>query len=99
MTPAEMREHLDADHGDAPASPYGVKFWQWGEVAVAAGVVLQGETGEDLTPEAFDHLVGLVVNGHDDPGYLIATYGAEYNIDPADYFDADELIDYREASV
>ena len=95
----EMQTQLDQDSGDAPGSPYGTKASVWGPVAIAAATILQGEQGEALTLEAFEQVIGLVVNGHPDPGYLIANYGPLYEINPADYLDADEILDYTEATI
>lgn len=96
LTIAEITAYLEKDSGDAPASPYGTKPAQWGPVAVAAAFTLQGVTGEALTDDSLDHLIGLVVNGHPDPGYLIVAYGAEYGFKAEDYFTADEIETYRE---
>lgn len=53
-----------------------------------AAVIYMNESGaEALTTKALDYVMGLVVNDHDDPEYLIRNYGAQYG------FSADDLLD------
>ena len=70
-----------------PGGIYGTDTKTCADLAVPVLVILQGETGEPFSFEGVDHLMGLVVNGHPDPGYLMATYGPAYGYDPEDYLD------------
>ena len=81
----EIDAYIGRDAGDAPGSPYGVKAREWKPVAVAACVSFIAASGEDLTAENVDWIVGLVVNGHDDIDYIIREYGPEAGINPDDY--------------
>lgn len=90
MNEAEILEVIMRDQGDAPGSQYGTRPMQWTPVAAAVCLIMQAETG-DLTTEGIDHIVGLVVNGHDDIAYMIVNYGPEYGFDPEDYLDDDQI--------
>lgn len=70
-----------------PCSPYGRNSGICAPVAYAAAVIVAGETGNPLDTETLDYVMGLVVNGHRDPGYLIANFGEGYGFSPADYLD------------
>ena len=81
----------DKDKGRVPCSRYGWDSESCAPVAYAAAVIVAGETGEDVTEDSLDYMMGLVVNDHDDPEYLIRHYGALYGFEPADYLsDSDE---------
>jgi len=94
----EIRALVERDTGDAPASPYGVKARDWMPVAVAACIVLQGETGERLTEDDVDHVVSMVVNGHEDVAYILVTYGTEYGYEPEDFLDDETILMARETA-
>lgn len=83
-----MTRYLLADGNlRTPASPYGHDTASCAPLAVAVQTILTGETGEPVTVDGLEHVMGLVVNGHPDPGYLMATYGPEYGYAPGDYLD------------
>ncbi len=72
-----VREYVERDCGDAPGSRYGVKARDWQPIAIALANIMLRETGEPHTEESLDHLVGLVVNDHDDVAYTLETYGTD----------------------
>lgn len=75
-------------HLRVPCSRYGYDSESCAQVAYAAAVIYMNESGaEALTTKALDYVMGLVVNDHDDPEYLIRNYGAQYG------FSADDLLD------
>lgn len=80
----------DAGWLGTPGSRYGHNSRECAPVAYAAAVVLSGETGEPLTYETLDYVMGLVVNNHDDPEDLIRDYGREYGIDPDQYLEPED---------
>lgn len=92
----DVYTYLEQDSGDAPASRYGVSASQWRPVAVAVCDILAYLTGEPFTPEGVDHVAGLVVNDHDDPAYLLVTYGPECGFDPADFLNDDDIAAAKE---
>jgi hypothetical protein len=75
---------LLADGGNlkVPCSRYGHDTESCAPVAVAVAVIVAGETGEGSWRDGLEYSMGLVVNDHDDPEYLIRNYGAEYGFDP-----------------
>lgn len=74
-------------HLKVPCSRYGYDSESCAHVAYAVAVILRGETNDEESPtETLDYVMGLVVNDHDDPEYLIRAYGAEYG------FSADDLL-------
>jgi hypothetical protein len=84
-------EFLTADGNlRVPCSRYGFDSASCAPVAYAAAVIVACEQGEALTEADLDYMMGLVVNDHDDPGYLIQNYGAEYGFDATDYLDPDD---------
>jgi hypothetical protein len=89
LTEAQATKILTRNGGRVPCSRYGYDSESCAPVAYAAAVIVYGETGEYLGSflDILDHCMSLVVNDHDDPGYLIANYGTEYGFDPADYLD------------
>lgn len=80
------------EHGNlrVPCSPYGHDTATCADIAYPVIDILRHETGEPVTFEGIDHVMGLVVNGHSDPGYLIVNYGTEYGYSPEDYLDDPE---------
>ena len=83
----EVEAYIAKDSGDAPASRYGRSAQSWRPVAIATVDIMAQVTGEPFTAEGVDHIVGLVVNDHDDIEYLIREYGPEYGYNPDDYLD------------
>ena len=71
-----------------PCSRYGSTTEACAPIAAAVSVILAGETGEDTDPE---YVMGLVVNDHDDPAYLLMNYGTEYGFTADDFFDVGEF--------
>lgn len=70
-----------------PVSRYGSDSRSCASIAYAAAVIVSGETGEPLTAETLDYVMGLVVNNHDDPETLIRDYGREYGFSPNAFLD------------
>lgn len=66
-------------HGNlaVPCSRYGADTESCAVFAFAASCVLAFETGEDITADTLDHMMGLVVNDHDDPAQLMLDHGDE----------------------
>ena len=58
-----------------PCSRYGSSTFDCSPVAYRAAVILARETGEPLTLDSLDYVMGLVVNDHDDVEYLLENYG------------------------
>lgn len=87
ITEAQALRYLARDGGRVPGSRYGYDSESCSPVAWACFVILRNETGEGDTFEALDHVMGLVVNDHDDPEYLIRNYGAEYGFNASDLLD------------
>lgn len=83
---ADALAFLTQDAGRVPCSRYGFDSESCAPVAFAAAWIVAAETDEGTPPsrETLDYVMGLVVNDHDDPEYLIRNYGAEYGFDPAD---------------
>ena len=85
MTEGEALDYLLQHRGKVPCSRYGGDTDSCAPTAVACAVILAAETGEPMTTETVDHLMSLVVNDHDDPAYLMATYGPEYGYVPGQF--------------
>lgn len=81
---------LAEDTGDAPGSRYGCRHGDWAPVAAAVAVIIAAEGCEGYS-DILDQAVSLTVNDHDDPAYLLVTYGPEHDLDPADYLHADDI--------
>lgn len=90
MTRTEMSEYLTRDSGRVPCSRYGWDSASCAPVAVAVAVISEIETGEPMTQDWLDRIMGLVVNDHDDIDYLIRTYGPLHGFDPSDYLEDSE---------
>ena len=89
MKPDDMLAYLLQDTGLTPVSRYGRDGRACAPVAVAVAVILGGETGEPVTRETLEYVMGLVVNDHDDVGYMLKSYGSQYGYDPDDYLPDD----------
>lgn len=89
-TPEEIETYLLQDGGRVPGGIYGTTTRDCVPVALAAIAIVAGETGEPITQDGVDHIMGLVVNSHQDPGYLIANYGKGYGFVPEDLLDDPE---------
>lgn len=68
--------HLNRD-GDlaVPCSRYGSSTYECSPVAWAVAHIIEHETGEPMTLDSLDHIMGLVVNDHDDVDHIIEQYG------------------------
>ena len=95
-TPEAVETWIRRNPGDAPGSQYGTKPSAWVPVAVAAVETMAEAQGEEPTPEGIDHMVSLVVNGHDDIAYLLVSYGHEAGYQPEDYLDNAQIEAVRE---
>lgn len=85
MTQTQMLQFLLRDTGAVPCSRYGTDSESCAPVAVAVAVIVENETGDPMDKDWLDRIMGLVVNNHDDPEYLIRTYGPLHGINPSDY--------------
>lgn len=56
-------------------SRYGSTSADCAPVAWRLAYVIARESGEEITEEALEHAMRLVVNEHDDVAYIIRTYG------------------------
>ena len=88
FTEAQSIEYLEIDGGRVPCSRYGYNSQSCAPVAYAAALIVEGETGEPLTLEGLDYMMGLVVNDHDDIEYLLREYGSEYGFAWSDLFES-----------
>jgi hypothetical protein len=77
LTPAEALAYLCEDSGRVPCSRYGRNSEECAPVAVALCEIIAEANYEDITRDALDHAMGLVVNDHDDPMELIRSHGDE----------------------
>lgn len=76
MTRTEAIAFLTRDGNlRVPCSRYGHDSLSCAKVAVKVEAILAAETGEETTEESLDYVMGLVVNDHDDPEYLLRNYG------------------------
>lgn len=77
-----------------PCSRYGRTSAECAPIAYAAAVIVAAESaGEAPTNDELDYMMGLVVNDHPDPSYLIRAYGPDNGFDPAELLPDDELTD------
>ncbi len=70
--------HLNRD-GDlaVPCGRYGSSTYECSPVAWAVAHIIEHETGEPMTLDSLEYIMGLVVNDHDDVAYLLANYPTE----------------------
>ena len=78
-------DYLRQNPGRVPCSRYGWNTESCAPIAAACAVIMQGETAEPSTYASLDHMMGLVVNDHEDPAYLMANYGPEYGFNPEEF--------------
>jgi hypothetical protein len=90
ITEQEAIAFLTVDGGRVPVSRYGWDSTSCAPIAWACAVILSGETGEPITADGLEWLMGLVVNDHDDPAYMVASYGAEYGFSVDDYLEPED---------
>jgi hypothetical protein len=66
----------DGEGLTVPCSRYGRTSGECATVAITVSHIIATETNaeEGVTPELLDYVMGLVVNDHDDPQYLIDNY-------------------------
>jgi hypothetical protein len=57
-----------------PCSRYGSDTFECAPVAVRVARILAVETGEPMTPESVEYVMGLVVNDHDDVQHFLDDY-------------------------
>jgi hypothetical protein len=65
----------DTGHLSVPCSRYGRNGADCAPVAWRVAYLVARETNEEITTEALDYAMGLVVNDHDDVTYLVRNYG------------------------
>lgn len=58
-----------------PCSRYGHTSADCAAAAWRAAYLVARETGEEVTTDSLDHMMGLVVNDSDDPAYIVRQYG------------------------
>lgn len=58
-----------------PVSRYGNNTAECAPVAWRVAYLLERETGEPMTLENLDYVMGLVVNDHDDVAHMVNNYG------------------------
>lgn len=66
---------LTADSGAVPCSRYGRDGESCAPIAYAVCEIIAEANGDPITREMLDHVMGLVVNDHDDPETLIREHG------------------------
>ena len=93
LTEQEAIAFLVLDSGSVPGSRYGWDSHSCAPIAYAVAVILESETGEEMTTDSLNYVMGLVVNNHEDPAYLLANYGTEYGFKPEDYLETEDLIE------
>lgn len=84
-TEAGALAFLTRDSGRVPCSRYGWDSASCSPVVFAVATIVAEETGEPLTKESLDWIMGLVVNDHDDPETMIRDYGTLYGFPPSRY--------------
>lgn len=79
MTRSQGIAYLTRDGQDnglrVPASRYGSTTADCAPVAWRVAYLVARETGEAVTRESLDAIMGMVVNDHDDVAYMVRTYG------------------------
>jgi hypothetical protein len=80
-----LRHLLEDDPGAAvPCSRYGRTTEECAPIAAAVAVIVAMETEGD-TIDCAEHVMGLVVNDHEDPERMLRDYGAECGFPPAGF--------------
>jgi hypothetical protein len=87
LTDEEAYAYLTDEGGSVLCSRYGRTGDDCAAVALAVAIILEGETGEGRSVDSLEYVMGLVVNDHDDPEYLLREYGVEYGYNPTDFLD------------
>ena len=93
MNTAQALEYLLEDGGATPGSQYGSTGAFCAPVAVAVADILAAMNDEEIDRENLDWIMGLVVNSHEDPGYILWSYGAEYGYKVEDYLEESQIED------
>ncbi len=91
ITKDEAERLLTADGGRVPCSRYGRNSEDCWPYAWALAEIAADANGDEITEEALDYYMGLVVNDHDDVESLIAAHGTREQLDLLDYLTDDEL--------
>lgn len=81
MTRSEGIAYLERDGGAVPCSRYGRNSESCAPVAWRVAEIIEGATGEPITEDGLDYIMGLVVNDHDDPESLIRVHGTPDDLD------------------
>lgn len=81
MNRAEALTYLTRDSGRVPCSRYGTSSEDCAPVAFALAEIVQEANGDEITEEALDFYMGLVVNNHDDVLNLIREHGTEEHLE------------------
>ena len=92
MSPAEMLAYLLKETGLTPVSRYGRNSQECAPIAVAVAVIISGETGEPVTRETLEYVMGLTVNDHDDVGEMLESYGSQYGYVSREMLEPGEIL-------
>lgn len=76
MTKDEARIFLTHDGGTVPCSRYGRNSEDCWPYAWAVAEIFADANGDEITEDLLDHLMGLVVNDHQDIEDLIREHGS-----------------------
>jgi hypothetical protein len=74
----------DGPHLATPGSRYGRDAEDCAPVAWRVAEIIADETGEPITEDGLDYVMGLVVNDHDDPEYMLREHGTAADLDLLD---------------
>lgn len=74
-----------------PGGRYGTDTYSCAPVAAAVALIIAEANGDEVDHDNADHVMGLVVNGHDDIASLINEHAGLVGLDPEDFLDADDI--------
>jgi len=84
-TLADVKDALASQEGYAPGSRYGRHSSDHIELAYAVAMIVAGETGDPLTIESVESIVGMTVNDSPEPAIMMLEYGEEHGFSPLEY--------------
>lgn len=70
-----LTEYGETSHLRVPCSRWGTTTAECAPVAYRLALAMADATGEPITYEGLDSDMSLVVNDHDDVGYVLLSYG------------------------
>jgi hypothetical protein len=74
-----------------PGGRYGTDTYSCAPVAAAVALIIAEANGDEVDHDNADHVMGLVVNGHDDVASLINEHAGLVGLDPEDFLSDDDL--------